>query len=167
VLSLNRHALCGSKSARIEPDRSPESLTVAGMPDQSDQQLLATCMACAAACLRCGKACADYPELRNCERACRGCFIACVLLLADLRDGGRLRTCTRLACALACEACAAKCGRQRGARLDECAAACRACAEACRHMGTDLPSSNLSTLSRSRLSAPPARILINDSTDTA
>jgi hypothetical protein len=152
----------------MQPDRSPELRTVAGMADQSDQQCLAARLACASECLRCGDTCADDPELEDCERACRDCFAACVVWLADLRDGGRLCVGTRLACLLAREACAAKCDLHQGARFGECAAACRACADACRQMGNELASSNPGTISRSHDVGPTVTpISITDATDKA
>src|SRR5579883_2378317 len=91
-------------------------------------------MDCAQACLRGEECCGGHPVFNACEHACRECFDACILCLADLRDSPRRAVTSCLGCALACEHCADECGRYHGGLLQRCAEACRTCAELCREI---------------------------------
>jgi hypothetical protein len=102
------------------------------MAHESFEACVAACLACMRDSVRCADVCASHPEFHVCERACRKCFAACVLWLADLHDGVCGRPRTRLACASACEVCADACDQHQGAAFQKCAKAARVCAEACR-----------------------------------
>jgi hypothetical protein len=102
------------------------------MTDESIPGPLAVGLACARACLRCADACRGHAEFSACERACRDCFTACVLWLADLREGNRWLFFSSVACTLACDVCAMKCEHYQGESFRECVTACHDCAGECR-----------------------------------
>jgi hypothetical protein len=102
------------------------------MTEESIHACIAAGLACMREVKRCVDACESHPESGTCERACRKCFDACVLWLADLHACDSPRLSSRLACAYACELCADACDQHEAAIFRECVAACRRCAEACR-----------------------------------
>jgi hypothetical protein len=106
------------------------------MDDERTKAALAACLDCAQACLRRQDSCGGYPGFVACRRACRECFDACVLCLADLRDDPRRAASSCLGCAIACDHCADECDRYPGGPFRRCAEACRICAELCREIAT-------------------------------
>jgi hypothetical protein len=121
------------------------------MDDQRFEGALASCLDCAQACLRCEKSCGGYPGFAPCQQACRECFDACVLCLADLRDDPRRAASSCLGCAIASEHCADACDQYQGDAFRRCAEACRACAKLCR---TIAAGSALGRVARASGSAP-------------
>jgi hypothetical protein len=104
------------------------------MEDERIKVAIAACLDCAQASLHCEESCGDYPGFAACQQACRECFDACVLCLADLRDDPRRAGPSCLGCAIACDHCADECGRYAGGSFRPCAEVCRACAELCREI---------------------------------
>ncbi|GAB6989008.1 four-helix bundle copper-binding protein [Paenibacillus pini] len=105
--------------------------------DQQYQECIEASLDCMNACNICYVSSLkeyDLAMLRECIRLNRECADICDLAAQSMqRNSPFLKEICEL-CILACDACAAECGKHEHDHCKACAEACRKCADTCRQM---------------------------------
>lgn len=107
------------------------------MLNQSENECLIECNACAAACLQCASDCIgeeDPKSMARCIKLDLECADICRLAAASIARGDDNMKAVCSLCADACETCGTECAKHPMDHCQRCAEACKRCAAACRNM---------------------------------
>ncbi|MHB1053060.1 MAG: four-helix bundle copper-binding protein [Thiobacillus sp.] len=107
------------------------------MLNQSENECLIECNACAAACLQCASDCIDEEDPKSMARCIKldlECADICRLAAASIARGDDNMKAVCSLCADACETCGTECAKHPMDHCKRCAEACKRCAAACRNM---------------------------------
>lgn len=98
------------------------------------------CKDCERTCLACVDACLDElagkADRKNCIKLCLDCADICGVCSKIAARGGPLEATIAVACADACEKCAAECEKHKDDKACQaCAEQCKKCAKECKEQG--------------------------------